>query len=396
MKRLTGHLKAYNPDKPDIITLVVSTIEPDRDGEIVLPSALAAAVAGYKRAPGLFWHHPLMYATPPDPRVCVGKGIDFRSDAEKTEVDFRLMTKSNEWAVQLRDLAAEDFPMGVSIGYRDLAVVTRNSPRSEIDALPESARTNLLAGAVSVVTTKVDWFETSLVTTGSNPGGLVQALKSAGGRAELARLLRELGEELPQETPSGKAVSPMKTPESETSPATPPAAPQAPSLHAKANHAHADLAARLRAAANTLEDSRWMDREVADKCETYRTVCDTMDEIREKINKLMGEVAPGAVAGEATDEITMAAKAGDGKFKALPKAKRDKMDLAHNHVKAAVTSCNAACDHLKELLDEAVTQVEDAAAASAASAKAVTPPDVPAPDVDALLRSTVAGLFRGE
>jgi HK97 family phage prohead protease len=163
-----------SPDDERKFVSRMTSIEEDRDGEIVVPEGID--IGDYEKNPVLCWQH--MYSTPP-----IGKCTAIKRDKEGLIGIFQLSeSDSGREAFQL---VKEGSLSTVSIGFIRKSIVKRGT----------AAFTNTIkelglkiSDTLKQITTSCSLVETSLVTIPSNRQALILACSQKGFKATLKNM----------------------------------------------------------------------------------------------------------------------------------------------------------------------------------------------------------------
>lgn len=191
-KGFTSELK--DADREDLtIVAHISTMDLDRDGEVVLPDG--ARLEEYRKNPVVLWHHD--YG--PD-SLPIGKNLWIKTDKRGLLAKTQFNPK-DDFARDVFGLYADGYMAGWSIGAD--AVERRDATEDEIKKHPEWARAKAIWAAWTLL-------EYSAVKVPANPNALT--LESLGSRALAPITLKYLGLETPKQEEAMAAGEPVLLP----------------------------------------------------------------------------------------------------------------------------------------------------------------------------------------
>lgn len=171
-------------DENYTVEAIVSTASPDRDGEVILPSAFAARLDEYKRNPILAWGHPLSaMCDSPGPDKIIGRADAIEIREEGLWCKFRYAVGENETAALCWRMMRGGFLNAFSIGAMGVDYVDSNSPPEKRATLPLDMREALASGEIRRVWTEMELVEVSHVFVGSNRDALVSAALAGDDQA---------------------------------------------------------------------------------------------------------------------------------------------------------------------------------------------------------------------
>jgi HK97 family phage prohead protease len=295
------------------VDAMVSTVNPDRYREIVVPSAFARRLDAYRRNPMHLWAH--------DPRALenvIGRALDVQATKGGFMARFQYAVDENPKARMAFDMIRAGFLNAYSVGFYIHEWIT---PK-ELDKYPEIREElgTIDLTEVECIFIDVELFEVSLCAVPANRESLVvgRAADGPSGRqpGEAARALEMLTDLL-------------KIERSQLA--------QEPSERAKMNVKLYDCAARLRTAASVLESSRWYDDDPEDVAETRDGLVEVLDDVRAAIVELFTE-----------DEGKVAASA-------PPASEREGRSISRANaacIRGAHVACTTAMEHLEDLMEQ--------------------------------------------
>lgn len=151
------------------VTAVVSTLDPDVDGEIVLPEAYKHGLELFFQNPMFLWDHELEG----DPKYALGKVLSLEILPDRVVAVFQYNVNKNPFAKFVFDQVVEDTIRAYSVGFLPVAWETSPQPH-----LPERVNRALREGRAHTVYTAVALVEISQVKVGNNRFALIMAAKS--------------------------------------------------------------------------------------------------------------------------------------------------------------------------------------------------------------------------
>ena len=155
---------------------VITTMEPDRDKELVLPEAILDYLGVYLANPKFLWGH----RRDGDPEETMGRTLEFQPIDGGWKAKFYHDTADvNPKADMVWKQIVAGSQRGYSICFLPVEWVTRQSPKDKIAALPAQVRDWLLRGLVTTVYTVVEILEISAVHVPSNRKALLKSIKEA-------------------------------------------------------------------------------------------------------------------------------------------------------------------------------------------------------------------------
>lgn len=151
------------------VTAVVSTLDPDVDGEIVLPEAYKYGLELFFQNPMFLWDHELEG----DPKYALGKVLSIEILPDRVVAVFQYNVSKNPFAKFVFDQVVEDTIRAYSVGFLPVAWETSPQPH-----FPERVNRALREGRAHTVYTAVALVEISQVKVGNNRFALIMAAKS--------------------------------------------------------------------------------------------------------------------------------------------------------------------------------------------------------------------------
>lgn len=149
----------------------------DRDGEVVLPSAIDQDIADYLASPKFLWNH----RRDGSPEETMGQCLALVAHEKGWRATFSYDVDINEQAALVWKQTVKGSQRGFSICFIPLEWVTKKSPRAEIMALPERERNWLLSGQCKTVYTRVAIIEISAVHVPAHAKAILKGIEEDSG-----------------------------------------------------------------------------------------------------------------------------------------------------------------------------------------------------------------------
>lgn len=151
----------------------ITTMEPDRDGEVVLPEAILEDLDDYLASPKFLWGH----RREGNPEETLGQCLELQPIEKGWKAKFGFDVDINKRAELVWKQTVKGSQRGYSICFLPISWVTLKSPKADIQALPLIVQKWLYSGACKTVYTRVEIIEISAVHVQSNRKSV---LKSVG------------------------------------------------------------------------------------------------------------------------------------------------------------------------------------------------------------------------
>lgn len=178
MKIIEGIVKGWD-EKKKTVQACISSIDVDRDQEIILPSAFAENLPAYMSNPVLLWGHPLGNKEAGPDRL-LGKALEILIQEREVLADFQYAVAENEKAELCFNLIMGGYLKAYSIGANGIKFVYDYRNKDHMEQIPGQVRfevqSKLESGECYLVHTKMELYENSQVFVGSNRLALVKAL----------------------------------------------------------------------------------------------------------------------------------------------------------------------------------------------------------------------------